>query len=298
MINVIIQRGSNDLKWDWYHWLFNDPIYNIIEDYDPIKETDLKTILDHSLIIYSSGNKNICSRLQEYFGKFDGIKYGLYHMAEETPGHNFDHYSKAQIVFRDSWWNELDKIPNVVPTPMGYWSGYQNLDGKIKKASDRKYQWLFCGQYKQDRRDMVVSLNKIGYGYTKICKGFNGNGSHSKDEMKELYQNTVFIPCPKGNINVECYRTYDALEHGCIPIVKKYDGEEYYRNVCGNHPFIVVNDWNDFNPKDIDINNKQEEVYNWYIQFKKELKEDVKRRLVDVLSGKAEVKPPEILTPK
>lgn len=277
MINVIIQRGKNCLSWDWYNWIFDDPIYNILQDDNWVIKKD------NSIVVYSTQNKNPDKIVLDYFKAISDKKYALYHLGEESPGHDLNHYKNAKLVLRYCWWPELKSYNNVIPFPMGYWSGFQNLDGKIKKASERKYNWIFTGQLKNDRSNMVETLKKIEPYSLHLTRGFNSSNYFPPNRMKELYQDTVFVPCPKGNIHVECYRTYDALEHGCIPIVKKYDGSDYYQHVLGNHPFIVVNDWNEFNPSNIDIDKKQEEVFSWYGNYKDNLKRTIKEELIKVI---------------
>ena len=61
-------------------------------------------------------------------------------------------------------------------------------------------------------------------------------------------------------------------------------GNQDYRKVLPDHPFIEVNKWEDFNPNGIDINKKQAEVHAWYHNYLRVLKEDVKKQLVSALS--------------
>ncbi|PZP42104.1 MAG: hypothetical protein DI598_17340 [Pseudopedobacter saltans] len=108
------------------------------------------------------------------------------------------------------------------------------------------------------------------------------NENKTPVEVIEYYKNMIFIPSPKGNIYFECNRTMDALEWGCIPVSIKFLGEDCYKYLYGDHPFIIGDKWSDVaqqmkdlinNPKKLRL--KQIEVFNWYQNFKKELADDI-----------------------
>ena len=80
----------------------------------------------------------------------------------------------------------------------------------------------------------------------------------------------------------------EVLENGCIPIVKKFVFIDYFKFVFGDHPFILVNKWEDAekiinnylsNPEK--LKNKQLEIENWYKIFKDKLSGDIKGIIED-----------------
>ena len=68
----------------------------------------------------------------------------------------------------------------------------------------------------------------------------------------KIYSNTKFAPCPFGYVNPDTFRIMESLESGCIPIVLKFRSLDYYQNIFGDHPFILVNDWTEAKSKNED----------------------------------------------
>jgi len=46
-------------------------------------------------------------------------------------------------------------------------------------------------------------------------------------------------------VTLDSFRIYEALEAGCIPIVERRPGFDYFAEIYGNHPFPSVLDWNE-----------------------------------------------------
>ena len=51
-----------------------------------------------------------------------------------------------------------------------------------------------------------------------------------EESYGEMCRRSIFVPCPKGQ-NVECFRVYEALEYGCIPLLVREPGDELYVNL-------------------------------------------------------------------
>ena len=45
------------------------------------------------------------------------------------------------------------------------------------------------------------------------------NQSTKAFESTDMFNNSKLAFCPPGNFNIECYRIYEAMYNGCIPIV-------------------------------------------------------------------------------
>ena len=81
---------------------------------------------------------------------------------------------------------------------------------------------------------------------------------------------------PHGNVNIECFRTYEALEWGAIPIVEKRWGLDYYDKLLGDHPMPTVRSWSEARRmiqamvKNGDqINRLQQECIEWWDGYKR-----------------------------
>jgi hypothetical protein len=52
------------------------------------------------------------------------------------------------------------------------------------------------------------------------------------------------MPCPRGN-NIECFRLWEALEHGAIPLyVREPDDELFFEFISSSLGIISLPSWN------------------------------------------------------
>jgi hypothetical protein len=97
------------------------------------------------------------------------------------------------------------------------------------------------------------------------------------------------VPCLNGFWNVESYRFYEALEHGCIPIIG-LDEKQSYINILGgssNAPLFGLKDWsgagavmNSISPRPDVLEKIQKEMGQWWFGYKIYLKHAVAAALV------------------
>ena len=150
------------------------------------------------------------------------------------------------------------------------------------KASDKKYTWCFAGQIhaQGDRAKMIDSLKKCnGEYHLHIAEGWQSGDSLSTKEYKNILSESIFVPCPRGNTNVDTFRLYEALEVGAIPIVEKSD---YWKKLLGEHPLIEVVSWDNIS-SDINLLAEEsqwiiehsEKIQSWWSECKKKIKKKV-----------------------
>ena len=85
------------------------------------------------------------------------------------------------------------------------------------------------------------------------------------EEYSEVLNESVFVPSPFGSVHPECYRTYEALACGAIPIV---DTDYYLKSFGAPIPF--VRDWKDapeliaqFLDNPVKLESLQSDCNNW-----------------------------------
>jgi hypothetical protein len=62
-------------------------------------------------------------------------------------------------------------------------------------------------------------------------------------EYSRLLLQSRFVPVPRGN-NCETFRLYEALEHGCIPLYVRTEGDTSYWQWLRRHLTLVeLPDW-------------------------------------------------------
>jgi len=177
--------------------------------------------------------------------------------------HHFNHYP-------------YDNFNNIIQIPLGYMSGMFNkenaLDYKVKPIRERKYKWSFVGNMKkQNRLELINKFSK------KISTNFIGNNI-APSSMRDIYNDSIFVPNGIGNVVIDCFRIYEAILCGSIPIIvcqeKEFNDTFYYNNDIP--PFIFEKTWDDAVNKceyllnNIqEIENIQEKNYEW---LKKKIK--------------------------
>ena len=140
------------------------------------------------------------------------------------------------------------------------------------------------------------------------------------DEYSKLLGDAVFALCPRGNQSLDCYRLYEALEAGCIPIVEDSGGANewrdlfspcsfyrirgwrarvlvkslvhlfhcgYWRKVYGDFPCPAINHWENLEMllKRTDIERTSQRARAWWEAYKKQLRESVRKIVVSQFGG-------------
>ena len=114
------------------------------------------------------------------------------------------------------------------------------------------------------------------------------------DSTANVYKDAVFVPNPKGNWSPECNRLYDALEWGCIPLIRRYSDSEYHWNyhdrLLGVHPIPTFDNWKsaaDFARDQLSnsaaLDELQNRVWQWWQTYKSDLQTTVASRLRELM---------------
>jgi len=116
------------------------------------------------------------------------------------------------------------------------------------------------------------------YTYMAGSKDFSGPRL-SGQEYLSLIEDTVFVPCPMGNVHLESFRLYEALDCGCIPIVERRPWLDYFTLLFGEHPLPTVSHWRDAPRLISELNQegpaclqlKQDEIQDWWRSYREKL---------------------------
>lgn len=153
--------------------------------------------------------------------------------------------------------------------PLGYTPKTRE---KVKKngMSAKSLDWFFAGQVTPQRQDCINQLKDLSNGKLEVSPGF-AQGLPYEEYMQYMCRAKV-VPCPIGNVSPDCFRVYEALEAGCIPIV---ENKEFWTLLYGEVPFPIIEDWaelpdliNHYKDRP-DMNNK---CQAWWELKKRELK--------------------------
>jgi hypothetical protein len=117
---------------------------------------------------------------------------------------------------------------------------------------------------------------------------FNGSNK-SAGEMLDIYNNSVFVPSPRGQNVLDCFRLYETIFSGAIPVVA---GNADDINSCfyygGNKPpFVYCKSWGEAVTtckKLLEDKNQLEKIQKeCYIWLKSQI-ESIQSRILDVLN--------------
>jgi hypothetical protein len=283
VIGIISATLEEALKGWEYNYILNDLLSEFEIDVKLISG-NLDVFIENSLIIYSSDDRELNKDIRDYFENYKnkGIKFNLFHISNEQLNHNCDYYDYANVVIRNYYDPKINK-QNVITVPLGYKSGIKNKNQNYLKFNQKKYNFCFIGQLKQDRFNVVTQISKFNKVFIHITKGWNCPTSINSTEMGEIYSSTLLVPCPMGNINFDTFRICEVLESGSIPIIKKYSGNNYFENIFGENPIPIVNDWDEiinvYNNILLNPDYEITKINEWYFEFKQKLKNIIYNKL-------------------
>jgi hypothetical protein len=198
----------------------------------------------------------------------------LFHISNEQLNHNCYYYDFANIVIRN-YYDPNIKFKNVITVPLGYKGGF-NKKNTFLKFSEKKYDFCFIGQLKNDRMEVLTYIQKYDKKYVHLTNKWDCPTALNSDDLYKIYSETLLIPCPMGNVNFDSFRICEALESGSIPVLKNYNNINYFNFIFGDNPIPIVNNWFELDNlyKKIILNPDDEilKINTWYINFKNNLR--------------------------
>ena len=275
----IKKKEATAYKWGIYHrknsdsWIYEilkKTQFNIIDSEKDLESGDILVIIDsnpeNKIDLYEKF-KLLCSKIL------------LFHLGDETGPYDLSQiYNNCNYVFRPFCSNKYFKNKKVKCIPIGYKSGIKEI-----KKNNREYKWAFTGTpHKSSRQDLLFQFSEIKPSFCHKTNKFDEK-IISVEKMSDIFSSTLFIPCPNGFFHPETYRLYEALQCGCIPIVE--NAYKYYDRLFPDNPFIKIDKWIDAkfiinNWEKDKIEKKQEECKNWWNNYKINLQEDIKNKLI------------------
>jgi len=235
-----------------------------------------RIVLDDCLLIDSY----IHTQPRDYYAKFRGRNAWLLQLSDETYEGGYDVYHNFRGVFRN-YWSSIFNPRRVIHLPLGYTNGFTH-EANESGIDRRLYLWSFLGHAgKSSRPEMMEALLPLRPNFVHTTE----QGRHQpvgKREYQRILRDSIFVPCSMGNINLESFRVYEALECGAIPILEKRPGLDYFARLLGSHPLPTFGNWrqaarfiasirDDRNA----IGNLQKQCLAWWTGYKQSLRERV-----------------------
>jgi hypothetical protein len=263
---------------DWFTFLLSDVVDEVVVDTE-------YSLTDGPAIHVVSANEVPLRSRSGYFERCraNSDDLTLLHASDEWYAGDYREYRHFDRVIRNhrTW---LVRGPGICSIPVGYPNGLAGPD-RLTPANERKYLWSFKGEVKASRIEMVEALRGVEPCFVRDSK----DGPWlTADEYRALLLDSVFLPCPMGNVVAETWRLYEALEFGCIPIVEKRLFIDYYRGLLGAEPFLRVGKWREAGPLMRELVAAPDELLRLQrttVAWWAETKERVKREVTAFMRG-------------
>jgi hypothetical protein len=220
-----------------------------------ILKNKLPDFKDYLFVMYgNNGNELPLSRYIQHDKKV------LIWRSNENKLNRVDELKKQyKHIFTNYYWNDT----NSTSLQLGYHT--QTKNKKIIPIKERLFNTTFTGCLNRNRIELAslvtnIPIKWIGLGllfykkftlkilnnlvkykyprdYYQFNDGFN-NGLDEED-YNFILRNTKIALCPKGWVNTETFRLYEAMKWGCVVISEELPDRSYYKDI----PIIKVKDW-------------------------------------------------------
>lgn len=265
--------GAHD---PWLNAIFGDVLSESVADGNREVVRDGAILFDH----FVTSNKD------DYYSKFRGLNAFLVDTLDEFYDFDPKIYANFRGVIR-MYWSDVFRPERVRILPLGPGGIEISGVGASEPATSRQYVWSFLGQInKSSRPEMAYALGKVEPhllfatdnlpGVAMWNRGAGGPRRYSRSESAAILGDSIFAPCPMGNANMECFRVYEALELGTIPVLEKRRRLDYFTNLWGEHPVPAFDSWKEAarwmgamleRPGEIDA--LQSRCVEWWRSYKK-----------------------------
>jgi hypothetical protein len=268
-----------------YDYIVNDILLNIEnKEIEVFKNENFKLFLNRTDIIENNilVINTVCS-LDDIITVVKHIKpIAIFYLSDEVGNildtTVLDKYTK--VLFMQYNHKHYNYSSNNFQIPLGYskyfLNGNRSSSIQTKKISERKINVSFIGTMKSDRYHMKNVFEK-NVKTTNIIFTYNNwdinNLPYSPEKCFNIYNNSIFVICGRGNCSLDCFRIYEAIVAGSIPIiVGPLDEIKNTFNYNGNlPPFIYDESWenvvtkcNIFLDDHEKLNKIQEELLTWW----------------------------------
>lgn len=274
----LVWHADNLLEVDWLH----DVLGDLVEE--ECTDLDLSCFDDDCIHVVSS-NWQPLPRYEDYFRECRARcrRLVLLHTSDEWFSGGYALYRHFDTVIRN-FATGLTDHEGIWTIPEGYANGTRT-GGSVRPIAERQYAWSFTGEIKSSRVAMAAAFAVLEPNFltstTSIYK--DGGRKLSKTEFDDVLENTIFSPCPMGNVILESWRLYESLELGCIPIVETRASLDYFTRLFGAHPIPSFKNWEaarhyaqDALADKSSLSRKQLEIRDWWTAKKQEVRSQVR----------------------
>ncbi len=268
-------RGA--VEREWLSEIFGDLVCDQVDD-------SYSTVIDDCIVVDS----RIHRAPSGYYPQFAGRRnVFLLHLSDEWFIPNYSTYSYFNGIFRN-YGSAAFHPKRVMCLPLGYRDRLSLAVPSLRRPGERRYVWSFLGELeKSSRPEMARALNSIEPHLLHMTDR-PGAIRLGPQAYHEALLDSIFAPCPMGNVNLESFRIYEALECGAIPLLESRITLDFFRLSLGAHPLPTFLTWSGAakfvrqmlsTPKKLQA--KQDECLAWWRGYKHRLHDQIQRFLED-----------------
>ena len=194
-------------------------------------ETKLKENISNKIIFVFTINGIL--RISDYFNLTKLIDFLkpkiIISLSDEFGTDSYTVFSNKTNLFLYSYYHSNYNFSvNDYQIPLGYVSNYlenksfKEVELNLIKIKDRKYNCSFVGQLKNDRIEMIniFKNNMEKCNIIEVINSWDLNTQIIKpNELFTIYNNSIFVLIGRGNKSLNCFRVYEAICAGAIPLI-------------------------------------------------------------------------------
>lgn len=215
----------------WELDFIKNELFDTIQlDIEILNRTLFKQLLERSDII---NNAILVANDQYQFNDIvDVVKHikpiAIFYLSDEVGQQpritELDQYTK--VFFRQYNHKHYTYSHNNFQIPLGYaatfMSGKKSLPIPRKLIKDREINCSFIGSMKSDRSHMATIIKNHITNTNILFVNNNWNIdtlTYSPESCYTLYNNSIFVTNGRGNCSLDCFRIYEAIIAGAIPVI-------------------------------------------------------------------------------
>ncbi len=239
-------------------------VYTISDTYDCMERDWLKELLGDlefrcirtlplgqaitppPICIVQKGNIDFWKNL---FAFWNGLGQDFYviHLSDEHATNpdpiEWYSYGACKAVIRNYPRSDVQAAPHILTVPLGYARGRAG-PAEQRLSADREFVWSFEGTGWGARKEQLEGLRAAGVKHhLELRTEWREERAYDAGAYCALLDNTKAVPIVAGN-NVETFRMWEALEHGCVPLYVRQAGDEaYWAFLTAHLPIYAVPSW-------------------------------------------------------
>lgn len=220
---------------DWNRFLLAPlkPIMHHAEDFSVVEDNAIYAVIG------SRGLRHVPASFIERLGRTKGK--GLYHFGDEFLAGGYELYRHFDFVIRNHYAGAL-RGEGIKTVPLGYPTGMAS-DGSEGPASRRPLAWCFLGNLNAARAEMIAEFRRLEPHRLHVYRIRGFGRPVERAEYRSILRSSMFVPCPMGNVMLETWRLYEALEAGAIPLLSRRPLMPYHDLVMPGHPIPAFASW-------------------------------------------------------